>query len=126
NFHKIDLNNFTKEKEIYDSKVNNPLINEYLTLNKYKNFWISFNYEKKEKSNDGLWFIPRDIDLYLEFFNQNTHKWETISSSTSNYSNVELIRYKVKKEGNYRIKVSLKRNDNLNGEIRGAISYVIS
>ncbi|WP_436358633.1 S8 family serine peptidase [Mycoplasma sp. 480] len=126
NDYDLKYSEYLKEKEIFDSKVNNPLINKYLILNKYKNFWTSFDYEKKEKSNDDLWFTPRDIDLYLEFFNPNTHKWETVSSSTSNYSNVELIRYKVKKEGNYRIKVSLKRNDNLNEEIRGAISYVIS
>ncbi|MGZ9414161.1 S8 family serine peptidase [Mycoplasma sp. 5370] len=115
---------YLKKKEEYNLQTNNNLINKFSILKKYKNYWNSSDYEKLKNSNP--WFIPKDVDIDLEFFNKKTNKWEVVASSRNIYTNIEFINFKVLSDGEYRIKVYIPDQSPMKEIVKGMLSYVIN
>ncbi|SMC20406.1 S8 family serine peptidase, partial [Mycoplasmopsis agassizii] len=98
----------------------------YLSLakDKDKKFWNFTDYLKRKYGEN--WYIPTDINIYLEKWNELSDTWEDVSNSSSLTSNIEFIRLEIKESGKYR--VVIKQNSPTKGktDTKGAITYVIT
>ncbi|PAK21777.1 hypothetical protein CJJ23_00325 [Mycoplasmopsis agassizii] len=104
-------------------------LNEYNNYNpsildgKYKNEWKTTEYLKAKYGES--WYIPTNIDLIIEKYDETNEKWVSVSSSTSLTSNIEFIRHKVLEEGTYRAIVKQIGQNKSTQPVKGAITYVI-
>ncbi|WP_371246372.1 S8 family serine peptidase [Mycoplasmopsis agassizii] len=91
---------------------------------KYKNNWNSIDYLKEKYGEN--WYIPTDINLYLEKWNEHFEAWEEVSNSSSLTSNVEFIRLRIKESGKYRVVIKQNGPTKSKTDTKGAITYVIT
>ncbi|PAK20932.1 hypothetical protein CJJ23_04555 [Mycoplasmopsis agassizii] len=121
-----DVRNWEHEKQVYDQK-----ISEYNKVHftagdpKHKPYWE--HKENLARDFGTSWYIPTDIDLWLEKLNESTGNWEKVAYSSSNTSNVEFVRMKIKDSGRYRAVLhQYGKTKGRSLSVQGSLTYVIS